>query len=157
MPSNAIVEENLKPGTPQSEWDAPITDQIEGFATDISVDNGEEISFKINLNAAPGEDIAYHIEIYRLGYYSGYGATLVTTINASGGAQPDPITDARGLVDAGNWAVSASWDVPEDAVSGVYLAKLVRDDNGGTNQIPFIVRDDMAPKSDIVFQTSDTT
>ena len=45
-----------------------------------------------------------------------------------------------------------------DAVSGVYLAKLVRDDGtDATNQIPFIVRNDDGPKSDIVLQTSDTT
>ena len=61
------------------------------------------------------------------------------------------------MVDAGNWSVSAGWDVPADAVSGVYLVKLVRDDNGATNQIPFIVRNDDGPKSDIILQTSDTT
>ena len=39
--------------------------------------------------------------------------------------QPAPLRDAAtGEVDAGNWAVSASWAVPADAVSGVYIAKL---------------------------------
>ena len=33
-------------------------------------------------------------------------------------------TCRRGLIDAGNWSVSATWDVPADAVSGVYFAKL---------------------------------
>ena len=70
--------------------------------------------------------------------------------------QPEPLSDpTTGLVDAGNWAVSAQWAVPEEAVSGVYLAKLVAE-NGDTSQIPFIVRDDQS-HSDIIFQTSDTT
>jgi len=155
--SNTIVLENQKPGTPKSVWDAPASNQIEGFATQISVDNGSTVSFKINLNVSQSATAPYHIEIYRLGYYGGDGATLVTTLNnLTGRAQPNPITDSRGLVDAGNWSVSASWQTPETAVSGVYLAKLVRDDNGATNQIPFIVRDD-GGTSDIVLQTSDTT
>ena len=50
---------------------------------------------------------------------------------------------SRGLIDAGNWAVSASWAIPDDAVSGVYIAKLVRQDGtAGASHIPFIVRDD---------------
>ena len=137
MTDNPIVIENMKPGTPESVWDAPATNQIEGFATDISVNHGSDISFKINLNVAPTATAPYHIEIYRLGYYGGDGATLVTTLTGlTGVAQPNPVTDSRGVVDAGNWSVSATWHTPDTAVSGVYLAKLVRDDNGGTNQIP---------------------
>lgn len=156
----SILQENQKAGVAKSVWDASASNQIEGFATDISYDTGDLVSFKVNLNTTQARP--YHIEIYRLGYYGGAGATLVTTLsNLSGGAQPDPIRDGRGVVDAGNWSVSASWQTPENAVSGVYLAKLVRDDNGATNQIPFILReDDSRPgggKSDIVFQTSDTT
>jgi hypothetical protein len=156
---NPIVTENQKAGVSSAIWDAPISNQIEGFATDFSVDNGSTVNFKINVSNAGAP---YRIEIYRLGYYGGAGATLVTTIdNLTGTAQPNPIADARGVVDAGNWSVSASWATPADAVSGVYLAKLVRTDNGATNQIPFIVREDEArangSKSDIVLQTSDTT
>lgn len=157
MVDNAIVVENEKPGTPQSVWDAPATNQIEGFATDISVNHGSTVNFKINLNVGSTQTAPYHIEIYRLGYYGGNGATLVTTISGlTGKAQPAPITDPRGVVDAGDWSLSASWATPSTAVSGVYLAKLVRDDNGATNQIPFIVRADDS-HSDIVAQTSDTT
>ncbi len=157
MADNPIVLENQKPGTPRNVWDAPASNQIEGFATQFSVDNGDTVSFKINLNVGLGATAPYRIEIYRLGYYGGDGATLVTTLNGlTGIRQPDPITDFRGVVDAGNWSVSASWSTPADAVSGVYLAKLVRADNGATNQIPFVVRDDTGP-SDVLLQTSDTT
>src|ERR671928_50245 len=41
------------------------------------------------------------------------------------------------------------------AVSGIYIARLVRTDTGGASHMPFIVRDD-AGHSDLLFQTSDT-
>ena len=59
-------------------------------------------------------------------------------------------------IDCGNWAVSGSWAVPANAVSGVYIARLVRTDTGGASHIVFVVRDD-ASTSDLLFQTSDTT
>ncbi|NLS04837.1 DUF4082 domain-containing protein [Rhizobium sp. P32RR-XVIII] len=153
---NLIVLENQKQGNPESEWgiDGAGSSNIEGFATDISVDNGQTVSFKINTNSTN-----YRIDIYRLGYYGGMGARKVATLQHTGlQTQPNPLRNATtGTVDAGNWAVSASWTVPADAVSGVYIAKLVRQDGtAGENHIPFIVRDDSS-QSDIVFQTSDTT
>ena len=60
------------------------------------------------------------------------------------------------LVDCGSWAVSAGWDVPATAVSGVYVAHLTRTDTGGQSHITFIVRDD-GSTADMVFQTADTT
>ena len=155
-PANKVVAENLLQGNPESEWgiDGAGSSNIEGFATDISVDNGKTISFKIDTDSNN-----YRIDIYRLGYYGGMGARKVTTIQHTGVQnQPNPLRNATtGTVDAGNWAVSASWTVPEDAVSGVYIAKLVRQDGTfGENQIPFIVRDDDS-HSDIVFQTADQT
>lgn len=154
--TNAIVLENQKQGNPESEWgiDGAGSSNIEGFATDISVNHGNTISFKINTNSNN-----YRIDVYRLGYYGGMGARKVDTIQHTGVQnQPNPLRDATtGLVDAGNWAVSATWNVPADAVSGVYIAKLVRQDGTfGENHIPFIVRDDSS-QSDIVFQTADQT
>src|SRR5205085_11997548 len=71
--------------------------------------------------------------------------------------QPAPLTDAAtGLVDCGNWSISASWQVPADATSGIYFAKLVRDDTGGASHVVFVVRND-ASHSNLLFQTSDAT
>lgn len=71
--------------------------------------------------------------------------------------QPKCISDSTtGLVDCGNWAVSASWAVPSDAVSGVYIAHLVNPVNQDESQITFVVRND-ASHSDLIFQTSDST
>ena len=153
---NAIVLENQKQGNPESEWGLPngASDNIEGFTTDISTNIGNTVDFKINTDSDN-----YRIDIYRLGYYNGDGARLVGSIQHNGAVdQPAPIVDlSTATVDAGNWSVTDSWTVPTDAVSGVYIAKLVREDGTqGENQIPFVVRDD-GGHSDIVFQTSDTT
>jgi N,N-dimethylformamidase beta subunit-like, C-terminal len=102
------------------------------------------------------------LDIYRVGYYAGLGARKVATVLPSARLpqiQPNCIQDqdpSTQLIDCGNWAESASWAIPSDATSGVYLAKLVRDDAPGASHIIFIVRDDEGD-SDILFQTSDTT
>ena len=63
-----------------------------------------------------------------------------------------------GLVDCGNWGVSAAWSVPPTATSGIYIAKLVREDpeDGRASHVPFIVRDNEGG-SDLLFQATDTT
>ena len=95
-----------------------------------------------------------------MGYYQGNGARLVATIPSSQTlrqVQPSPLTDAAtGLVDAGNWSVSASWAVPATATSGLYFARLTREDTGGASAAYFVVRDDDGA-SDLLFQTADTT
>lgn len=157
--ASAIVAENLLPGSPASEWDIGqgIGDPaIQGYATDISVNQGETVAFKIHNTA----QVPYSIDIYRIGYYQGLGARKVATIPASQTlvqSQPAPLYDASiGLLDAGNWSVSATWDVPESATSGVYIARTRRVDNGAGSHIIFVVRDDDG-QSDLLFQTSDTT
>nr|WP_261404510.1 N,N-dimethylformamidase beta subunit family domain-containing protein [Chenggangzhangella methanolivorans] len=138
MATNKISIENQLAGNPASEWDLQGIgdDNIVGFATDISVNRGQTVSFKILTDSTN-----YRIDIYRLGYYGGSGARKVTTIQRqlpSAQTQPAPIVNAAlGLVDCGNWATSASWAVPASAVSGLYIAKLVRQDaTTGANHIP---------------------
>src|SRR5262249_31433646 len=116
---------------------------------------GETIHFKINTDAS-----AYTIDIYRLGYYNGDGARLITSITPSvplPQSQPAPFEDdATGLVDYGTWHESAHWDVPATVVSGYYIARLTRSDTHGASHIAFIVRDDNS-HSDLFFQSSDAT
>ena len=157
-PANAIEKENCLPGNPSSDWDISAAGDptIQGFATDISVNVGGTIFFKINTNATK-----YHFDIYRLGYYGGNGARLIagnlTPSARLPQSQPACLTDATTfLYDCGNWAISASWQAPSTATSGIYLAHLIRDDTGGDSHIVFIVRND-ASHSDMLFQTSDET
>ena len=156
--TNQIACENTKLGSPPSEWDVSGAGSasIQGFATNMSVDQGGTISFKVDTNAS-----AYRIDIYRMGYYGGQGARKVATVRPLAvlpqlqpGCQSN---SATGLVDCGNWAVSATWTVPGDAVSGIYIAKLVREDaTAGSSHMVFVVRDDDG-RSALLFQTSDTT
>ena len=154
---NVIACENSKPGVDDDVWDihGAGDDSIQGFATDISVNRGQRVDFKIDTDAR-----AYSIDIYRIGYYQGKGARKIASVSPSvflPQRQPECITQASTeLYDCGNWAVSASWNVPSTAVSGVYIAKLTRTDTRGASHIIFIVRDD-ASRSDVVFQTSDPT
>src|SRR5215469_992444 len=155
--ANPVVAENQRPGSSPSTWDVRGSGDpsIQGFATDISVAAGSTVSFKIDTAAA-----GCAIEIFRLGYYQGNGARKVAEIppgQVRAQRQPPGRTDPdTGLLDCGNWEVSASWGVPADAVSGVYIAKLTRTDTRGASHLPFVVRDD-ASTADILFQTSDTT
>ena len=154
-PSNEIVCENSKPGNPENEWDVngEGDSSIQGFATDISVDRGETIQFKVNTNSTK-----YRLDIYRMGYYGGDGARKVATVAGTPHSQPACDEEAStGLIDCGNWAVSASWAVPSGAVSGIYFAHLVREDKSSEgSHIVFVVRDD-ASESEMLFQTSDAT
>ena len=154
---NVIVCENLKTGNPASEWDISGAGDttIQGFTTDISANRSGNVQFKVKTDATN-----YRLDIYRMGYYGGLGARKVATVLPSATlpqTQPACLTQsATGLIDCGNWAVSASWPVPSDAVSGIYFARAVRPDTGGASHIFFVVRDDSG-QSDLLFQTSDTT
>ena len=154
---NEVTCENRQPGNPESQWDVSGggNPDIQGFATDISLDQGQTVHFKVDTAAT-----AYHLDIYRMGYYAGDGARLVATVQPTGppDVQPACLTDGpTGLTDCGNWTESASWAVPANAVSGIYFAKLVRDDvTAPGSHIFFIVRDDDG-NSDLLFQTQDTT
>jgi hypothetical protein len=155
---NEIAAENCRPGNPASEWDVSGEGDpsIQGFATDISVGQGQRVDFKVD---TPATD--YRLDVYRMGWYGGDGARRVATVQPSATLpqdQPACLTEAAsGLVDCGNWAVSASWTVPADAVSGIYFAKLAREDGQpGASHVVFVVRDDDGG-SELLFQTSDTT
>jgi hypothetical protein len=61
---NAIVTENLNAGTPQVTWDIPDNGNgtfgdksIQGFATDISVNKGGTINFKITVTTGTNKYI----------------------------------------------------------------------------------------------------
>src|SRR5712691_293451 len=159
--SNKIVVENCLAGNPQSEWGITGSGDaaIQGYASDISFNPGATVQFKITTTAT-----AYHIDIYRLGWYGGLGARKIDTIlnaNTIKTNQRACLTDellpaTTHIVDCGNWSLSASWTIPATATTGIYIARLVREDVVGASHIVFIVRDD-AGTSALLYQTSDTT
>ncbi len=91
-PTNPVVCENSKPGSPPSKWDVGGNDDatIQGFATDISVNVGGTIALQDQdrLRRTPST-------IYRLGYYQGNGARQIATLDTDPAAdQPTCLSDA---------------------------------------------------------------
>ena len=151
--SNPVVCENSQPGTPMSQWYSPSAwGSIQGFSTTESVTPGQSISFKVS------SPEVYKVQIYRLGWYGGDGARLMPTSPTTtfpAVTQSDCARSAAtGEVDCGNWSVTATWTVPTDAVSGVYLADLDETSGHGFMPYPFVVTNPSS-HSDIVVQTSD--
>ena len=150
---NEIACENTKTGNPSSEWQISGSGSasIQGFATDISVNRGSNIGFKIKSNAT-----SYTVNIYRMGYYGGNGARKVATVTPTPNRNQPACQNqsSTGLIDCGNWTPTASWAVPSTAVSGIYFALLTA--GSAKSHIVFVVRNDTST-SDLFFQTSDTT
>lgn len=118
-PKNPIEAENCLPGNQPGDWqvDGSGDPTIQGYATDMSVNVGQTIFFKVKTDAR-----TYVVEIFRIGYYGGLGGRKIASLTPSATlpqVQPacnfDNVTQ---LVDCGNWAVSASWQVPATATSG---------------------------------------
>jgi hypothetical protein len=148
------VAENSLPGT--LGWgEMKLNNNIEGFASATSVEAGDTLSFYVNTTAEQ-----FDIAIFRLGYYGGVGARLVQEVHGlarlvQAAPQRDPWT---GLASCSHWVVSFQLVIPSDWVSGIYMAKLVRTDDGGTGLIYFVVREHgREKKSALLFQQSVNT
>jgi hypothetical protein len=149
--------ENARPGDHAWVLTDAADHEIEGYASATSINRGETIRFFINTI-----DPSYTIDIYRMGWYGGTGARLVTGgIRLQGMRQVIPAPDpATGLIEC-DWNPSydlgtSNADDPADWVSGIYLAKLTGTPSGKQSYIIFVVRDDNR-RSDFLFQSSVTT
>jgi len=155
---NAIYTENQNPGVPFATWGLPAdsfrSNFINGFATKMSLNKGQTVDFKVHVY----DGANFTMKIYRLGYYGGNGARLMADLGSLPGTmQPFGMEDTTtGYYDCGNWSVSASWTVPNTAVSGLYVARIDRVGGGASNHIVFIVRDDSG-NSDMILQFPDAT
>lgn len=157
--SGLVRAENAEPGT--TDWQLTFTrvnaktryrcPWIEGYASRASVRAGEKIDLMVSTNpAAP-----FTIDIYRLGYYGGTGGRLVASLGPfEGKVQPDPPIGPERVREC-RWEPCASVTIPQDWLSGVYIAKLSLSRGRYQSYIVFIVRDDR--KADLLFQCSDNT
>src|SRR5260221_8330214 len=149
---NPIVIENAHLGT--DSWMIPrgkeSTTQIQAYASATSVLPGQKLTFYVSTQV---EGTAYSINIYRLGWYAGFGGRLMTSVlfqpgHAQGyyGSAKYLLVDCHschvdpktGLVEA-NWRPSYTLAVPPDWTTGIYLAKFI-DANGKQTYAPFDVR-----------------
>jgi len=141
---NPIVVENQRPGTDR--WQLPwpgatVADdtgnQVKGYASATSVNKGGNVTFYVTVSPAQ----TFTMDIFRLGWYGGWGGTLMQHVDPRMGVQqPACPQDATGMV-ACNWAPSFTLAVPTTWTDGMYMAVLTNAQNF-QSYVPFVVRDD---------------
>lgn len=133
-----VEKENRKPGT--REWaitNAGATHAIEGYADQVSVQQGDTVRLFVSTTAP-----AFDVEAYRMGYYQGLGGRLVwRSAQQQGVKQPDPVVVPRVNMVETHWQPSLSVTVDKTWPPGEYLFKLVAS-TGAQRYIPLTVRDD---------------
>lgn len=135
---------------------------IQGFTTSFSYSSTDTVSFKIR---CARNITSFSIGIFRLGYYQGLGGRWVANISANAIGQPRCLFEKQTrMTDCSNWQVNAEWNIPKDAVSGVYIALPTAVSGAGTGStsygsyIPFVVRSPPSRlNSSILFKTADLT
>ncbi|MBI3875353.1 MAG: twin-arginine translocation signal domain-containing protein [Verrucomicrobia bacterium] len=159
-----IKKENAKPGALDWQLTRVRLDKnagfrsprIEGYCSHQSIEAGQTLDIFVSTNPAQ----AFSIEFFRMGYYGGRGASLMTTMGPFKGiVQPDPPIGEMRLREC-KWTPSASLKIPADWPSGVYLGRLTTapdkpEQPYWQSYIVFIVRD--RRRADILFQCCDNT
>ena len=164
-PAPALIQrENRKPGALDWQLTKVRTDKrggyrsplIEGYCSHQSIQAGERLRIMVSTNP-PGR---FQIELFRMGYYGGRGARLMTGLGPfPGKTQPDPEVGPERLREC-RWEPSAELTIPADWPSGVYLGRLSRlpessNEHGWQSYVIFIVKD--RRPADVLFQCSDNT
>ena len=156
--ANPVQRENSRPGTPGWEIPADAGTVITGYASEASVAPGQ--TFHLHVAAPPAS--RYRLLVYRLGWYQGIGGRLVMCVpgcrsSHAAIAQPSPTPpgSVNGLFRA-PWRVTDRVEIPPDAVSGYYEAKLEIVGGayaGAVGSVPMIVRQSpAAPPSAVLVQ-----
>ncbi len=158
-----IKQENAKPGA-----DFQLTrvmldsakgyrsPNIEGYCSRQSVKAGESLDFFVSAKPAA----RFTLELFRMGYYGGAGARLMTTLGPLQ-ASPQEVPEIGGKrLRECRWEASTRFTIPSDWPSGVYLGRLTtlpdaQDQPYWQSYVVFIVKDDRP--ADILFQCSDNT
>ncbi len=164
--SGPVPSENALPGTPG--WYLPTAPEpseagqyagqvtsIDGWAWPLSSAPGDTVDLHVGTAAG----VRYRVEVYRLGWYSGAGARLVTCLpgcssDKAGIVQPlppapDPTT---GEVRSG-WLTTDTLSIPTSWPSGFYMAALRITSGtgaGAVRRLPFVVRAPASQASKIV-------
>jgi hypothetical protein len=163
---NVIQRENQLAGS--SAWVTPpakrASNQIQAYLSATSVRPGRVLTMYVSVSR---DKTQYTMDVYRLGWYGGAGARLLMSAKQVGQAQGyyDQLrgrlfgcltcrVDTRlGLVEA-NWKASYRLTIPDNWVTGVYMAKFT-DEQGMQTYATFDVTGD--DQSTYVLVTADTT
>jgi len=158
---NRVQAENWKPSAP--DWQLTNVRLVKpaGFRSRVtegyshqSIEAGDTLRIMASADP-PGR---FRVEIFRMGYYGGAGARLMTVLGPfEVKTQPDPSIGPNRLREC-QWEPSVELKIPTDWLSGVYLGRLTRiPENANTHAwqsfIVFVVRD--RRRADVLFQVSD--
>jgi predicted small lipoprotein YifL len=149
--ASPIAAENLLLGTTAWQILRPGARAIDGFVTPFGITAGASGQLFVNTTRD-----AFHVEVYRLGWYAGKGGRLVESLGPfRGQRQPDPSIDPATGQALFNWTPTLRLETAANWTTGVYVAKLVAD--GGSEQYaPFVVRA-RAPHAPILYHTNEFT
>jgi len=148
-----IVQENALPGENLAQVTiAGAGDPANlGFARKISLEVGETQEFSYHSNSV-------EIDIYRIGWYGGSGWNLKDTIVNTPASQPNPVVvpSSNDGTTCEGWSVTATWDVPDNATPGLYVAVSRSVPGPNASYAPFVVYD-TSRSADIMVKVSDST
>ena len=149
---NPIPDENQLAGDPDwmrgvsSSWNH----QIEGYTDRVSALAADTVQVMMSSDTPHAATWA----LYRLGWYGGAGARKVVEGGAiQVGPQAPCPHSSTGLIRC-QWPVTFTVTIPKDAVSGLYLVRVVRDDHYATFP-PLVVRDERT--ADVLFEAGIST
>jgi PKD repeat protein len=155
--ANPIVNENncMGAGTTSNEL-SHYSESIGGFTTKTSYNLGEGVQLKIGTSAASFPGTKANIAVYRIGYYGGTGARLISAagsnnVSINNTEQCNPMNAETGELSCANWNVTHTIPGASLPVSGIYEAVITDLADGGIqNEVIFTVRND-ARASDMLF------
>lgn len=138
-------------GSTSTSWNrkTPGPKAVEGWFDSPSATCGEQVGLHITGNGRPVQ-----IKIYRMGYYGGAGARLVTSTSVGPIKQygPPQVTKAPTSTVSTNWPVAWYLKINRATIPGQYLLRL--DDGGGDSSFVPLTIEDPTIKSAITFVSS---
>jgi hypothetical protein len=151
---NPIQAENALPGADPASWIQPAytATAIQGYSSEASVLPGQTVHLHVRTSLGQ----RYRVEVYRLGWYGGFGARLLTCLPSCGRDEASRTYGNRDGLFRADWPVTDSFTIPESAPSGYYYALLrvtsPGDDRDARGWVVFIVREPPSHPSQILVQ-----
>lgn len=133
-----ISVENQLPGDGGFALEKPGSEQCEVYCSVVSAAAGDTVDVFASTDRVQGVSL----DLYRIGYYQGLGARLVSSLARVTASRQTPrynLDKSTGLLECG-WTRTFSLEIDPDYVTGYYLIKITNDD-GLQSHVPFIVRE----------------
>ncbi|MCA1831680.1 MAG: N,N-dimethylformamidase beta subunit family domain-containing protein [Actinomycetota bacterium] len=151
QPTSPIAAENARRGDRRWRLGSASKRGLDAFASATSVRAGDPLDVYVRTKST-----SFRADVYRMGWYAGAGARLVTrrTDIAGDGQSPCDAVGKRHTVTCA-WRPSFTLGTRGSWPSGVYLIKLTTPDKRGA-YVPFVIRETVT-RAPIIFQSSVTT